>query len=250
MPEFSFFDTNVTIGRPNIPKFRTAPDAAAARSELARLGIAGALVRHTLSAEYHPKAGNEALVAALDGAAGWEPNWAVMPHWTGEFPNPQQLRRQMAENRVRAVILYPQREGFPLRESVTGPLFEMLAEARVPVFLPAVEATLAQVEETASKYPALPVVVSDTSYQLARELYPVLTKCGNVMLEISGFMLHTGIEDICKRFGEERLLFGTRYPLYNPGCAVAAVMFAQIPEDAKRKIASGNIERLLGEVRL
>jgi predicted TIM-barrel fold metal-dependent hydrolase len=156
----------------------------------------------------------------------------------------------MSASRVRAVIMYPGQHGFPIRNSVTGPLFEALESARVVVLLPAGEVKLEVVEQVATDHPALPVVVSEVGHSSARELYPVFTKCPNVRIELSGYMVHRGIEDIVGKFGDGRILFGTRYPLFNPGCAVANVMYASISDDAKKSIASGNAERLLAEVRL
>jgi len=225
-------------------------DAAVMKSELAALGITGGLVRNAISAEWHPTVGNPELSHALAGCAGFEPVWVVLPHWTGEFPEPSTLARELSGSRVRAVAMYPRQHGFAVRQSVTGPLFEMLQSRRSVLFVALEEADLACVEGIATDFPSLPIVVSDTSYRLVRELYPVFVKCPNVRIEISGYMLHRGIEDICNKFGPERLLFGSRYPTFNPGCAVASVMYAAVPDDAKEMIASGNARKLLAQVRL
>ncbi len=249
MPGFEFFDANLTLGKPCVPKGRIQTDAKLMREELARFGIAGGLVKHTLGAELHPLEGNERLSAELSGIDGFEPVWAVMPHWTGEFPEPHDLVGRMAAGGVRAAIVYPGRHGFPLRPSVAGELLSALEELGAPLFLPAGEVALETAEEMARDHPALPLVICDTSYRLARELYAVLGSCPNVHLEISGYMVPRGIEDICRRFGAERLVFGSRYPTFIPGAAVAAVMYAAISEGEKALIASGNAARLLAEGR-
>lgn len=247
MREFDFFDLNLTLGRPRIPKLRVETDAAVMKADLAAVGISGGLVRHMLSVEWHPTEGNAELSRTLEHTPAFEPVWAVLPHWTGEFPPPDDLARDMAANRVRAVIMYPQLHGFHVRPSVTGPLLDMLAAKRVLLLLPFAEADLGVVETIARNHPTLAVVVSDTPYSFARELYAVFTACPNVFVEISGYMVHRGIEDIVNRFGEERLVFGSRYPSYNPGCAVAAVLYARIPDDAKAAIAGRNAKSLIAK---
>ncbi len=250
LPPFEFFDVHVSLGRPNIPKYRFAEAADGMVADLAAVGIAGGLVRHYFGQEGHPVAGNRMLVDAVAGARGFEPLWAVMPQWTGEFAQPGEIAGQMRAAKARAAIAYPATQGFATRPTVMGPLLDALEVARIPLFLPAGEADLRAVEKIARRHPALPVVVMELAQASARDLYAMLDALDNVYVEISGFMLHAGIEDVCRRFGAERLIFGTHYPLYNPACAVAAVLYADISDGEKAKIAAGNAKRLLEEVRL
>jgi predicted TIM-barrel fold metal-dependent hydrolase len=48
-----------------------------------------------------------------------------------------------------------------------------------------------------------------------------------------------------ERFGAERILFGSRLPLYTPGAPLAVLLTARVPDSAKRAIAGGNLRRLL-----
>jgi len=248
--DLEFFDVNLTLGKPRVPMYSFTDDAAKMREDLAPLGITGGLVRHMLGPELHPLVGNERLDSALPGAGGFEPCWDVMPNWTSEFLDPAHLAGKMREGRARSVVLHPRQLGFPLRDPVAGPLLAALERMRAPCFLPEAEVDLADVEAAAAAHPALPLVVSDTSYRLARELYPVLENRANVYLEISGYTVHRGIEDICRRFGAGRLLFGSRYPAFQPACAVAAVTWAKTAEADRRRIARENALELLGEVKI
>lgn len=250
MADFDFLDVNITLDRPSVPSRRVQADAAAMKAELAALGITAGLVRHTLSAEYHPNAGNERVTKELAAIDGFEAVWAVLPQWTGEFPGGEALARAMASAGIRAVTAYPARHGWSLTPSVSGELFGTLADMKALFFLPLGEAVLAEAETIARNHPALPVILTDVSYRITRDLYAVMARRANVYLEISGYMVHDGLEDIAGRFGIERLLFGSRYPLYNPGAALAAVMYAGLSDNDKVAIAGGNTRRLLGEVRL
>jgi predicted TIM-barrel fold metal-dependent hydrolase len=64
-------------------------------------------------------------------------------------------------------------------------------------------------------------------------------------VEISGYQGLLAVEAVVKRFGAERLLFGTNLPTFNPGAAVTTVMYADIAEEDKSLIAAGNLRRLL-----
>ena len=59
-----------------------------------------------------------------------------------------------------------------------------------------------------------------------------------------------GIEDVCAKFGAERILFGSSLPYGAGSAAVSMITYANISEEEKELIASGNLERLLGGVKL
>ncbi len=75
-----------------------------------------------------------------------------------------------------------------------------------------------------------------------------MRKYRNLSLDLSGTglfrygMLKYGVEQL----GAERFLFGTDYPICNPGMYVQAVKHEHIPEEAKELIFHGNAERILG----
>lgn len=75
----------------------------------------------------------------------------------------------------------------------------------------------------------------------------LMKECENVYLDISGTgifrfgMLSQLVNDV----GAERILFGTDYPVCNPGVYVGGVLAEKIPDSAKELIFSGNAKRLL-----
>lgn len=75
-----------------------------------------------------------------------------------------------------------------------------------------------------------------------------IKKYENVYLDISGTglfrygMLAAGI----KAVGADRILFGTDYPITNPGMYVQAVLYEHISDADREKIFCGNVQRLLG----
>ena len=75
-----------------------------------------------------------------------------------------------------------------------------------------------------------------------------LEKYDNAYLDISGTglfrygMLREGI----RRVGAEKFLFGTDYPITNPGMYVQAVCYEHISEADREKIFCKNAERILG----
>ena len=98
-------------------------------------------------------------------------------------------------------------------------------------------------------YPELRLVLTDFAYRINRDLYPRLAAYNHLYVETSGLQQHAGIQDVCERFGPERLLFGSRLPTFCAGAAIHALNHAGIEDDARELIGGGNLRRLLGEVR-
>lgn len=77
----------------------------------------------------------------------------------------------------------------------------------------------------------------------------LVSRYPNAALDISGSgpntwnMLKHGI----KTAGRDKLIFGTDFPLRNPGMYVAGVCFEEISEEERRAIFAGNFKRLLNE---
>jgi len=71
---------------------------------------------------------------------------------------------------------------------------------------------------------------------------------GNVYLELTAIPGERNhLEDLVRRVGSERLLFGTDMPWFDEYQAVGGVVSAHISEDDKRNILYRNAERILGE---
>lgn len=75
-----------------------------------------------------------------------------------------------------------------------------------------------------------------------------MKKYENLYLDLSGTGLHRFgvVKYLIDRVGADRILFGTDYPICNPGMYVAAVRMEEISEQEREKIFHENAEKLLG----
>ncbi len=75
-----------------------------------------------------------------------------------------------------------------------------------------------------------------------------LAKYDNAYLDLSGTGLfrYGMVREGIRRVGAEKFLFGTDYPITNPGMYVQAVCFEHISEEDREKIFCRNAERILG----
>jgi hypothetical protein len=74
---------------------------------MARYGIGKALVYHSLAREYNPQVGNDEVLKETGKEPALFPAWVVLPHHTGEFPEPKKLVSVMKAANVRAVRVFP-----------------------------------------------------------------------------------------------------------------------------------------------
>lgn len=247
MQKLRFFDCNCSVGRTGYPHLLDISDAAGLRREMEIAGIEEALVYHTVARDGHPPLGNALLHEEIKGQAGLYPVWVLLPHQTGEMPLPEKLIPEMKTQGVKAAQLYPGRthHSFSLADWCAGDLLAWLEGARFPLIFDIEIVTWEEVFALLSTYPHLPLVISNCSYRHNRFLYPLWEKFENLFVEISRFMGAGALEDVVKRFGAGRLLFGTNMPQYSGTAAVALVAYAEISREEKEAIAGGNLKNIL-----
>ena len=251
MKPLKFFDCNAIVGKRRIKN----PGSFYKTDELLRkmkyYGIENALVRHSLAVEYDPITGNQALTEEIKNHPNLNGTWIILPHHTGEFPNPLQLNKQLKENNIKTVAMYPKEHMYSLYDWVCGEIFEMLEEYNIPLLINHDQIiNYKDLHELLTGHPNLRIILTDLHYNTGRNLYPLLNKFENLYIETIGFKVHNGIEDVCKKFGANRLIFGTCAPVYSGGAAIAMITYAQITNEEKSMIASGNLEKILKEVSL
>jgi predicted TIM-barrel fold metal-dependent hydrolase len=98
-------------------------------------------------------------------------------------------------------------------------------------------------------HPNLPVILVKHRFRFNRQVYELFEACQNLRMELSGYWHYRGVEEICGRFGDHRLLFGTNWPYMDSSFAVAAVTYAEVSDGTKAAVAGGNLAALLEEVR-
>jgi predicted TIM-barrel fold metal-dependent hydrolase len=174
----------------------------------------------------------------------------AIPEATGEFPGGAELLETFKRQGVKAVRLFPGECNFTLAEWCAGELLTTLELARLPVLLEPADYSPQVLYDLCKAHPALPVILLRVGYRSDRWLYPLLRECANLYVETSAYQVHRGLYELAKRFGAERLIFGTGAPEFEPGVAQALVAYSGLSAAAKALVFGGNLERLVSEVRL
>lgn len=248
MKKLEFFDCEASFGlrgfkRENMPTTKEEMLGA-----FDRYGIDCALMRYEFANNGSVKDGDMELCEVIKNDLRLFPMWYVMPHHTGEFPEPEELVALMKDNGVKAVAI--QTASWTVGEWSVGKLFDVLGKHKIPVLVPISRISNGYngLYELLKNHTDLRVILTGVGYTSLRDIYPLLSIFPNLYISTSTYKAYEGVEDTVERFGAERLVFGSGMPDLSGAASVALITYARISNDDKQKIASGNLKKLLSEV--
>jgi len=248
-----FFDCNCFVGLPMNGMLRPVRTADELLAEMDRSGVERALVRHAAQRDCAAKTGNRLLGEVIAGhherLVGV---WSFMPNQAHELPEPDEFCAQMVGANVRALTAFPGLHHFLLRGESCGPLLEAMVRRRIPLFASLDRAvTWQNVYDLLKEFPELVCILSNfNTWGADRWFRPLVERYEHVYVDLAEYILDGGIEAFVRDYGASRLLFGTGFPVRSHGGVMLMLRHAEISEEDKRAIASGNMERILGEVDL
>ena len=245
MPDLTLFDCNCTVGRRAAPRPENNLTVEQIVEELAHAGIARALAIHGYARDYDPRIGNEKVSQVARDHSELVPCYVVLPGHTGEMPEGDALLRYLEDGGARAVRLFPALQNYALGETWCGSLFGTLEEAEVPVLIDLDQTDWREVDGVLAAHPRLHLVLLRVGYRINRWLYPLMSRCPGLRIESGFYTLHRGVETIVKRFGPDRILFGTGLPEWNAGAAVAGLRYAELDPESRWQIAGETLEKML-----
>lgn len=251
-----FFDAFFPLGRSNaaVPDSPRHPDEALALME--RYDLSGALVFHTVARDGDPQQGNGALAGMLAGARRPEllPAFAFDPTFVIEETAAQFLKSALGSG-ARAVLLNPLMRRVDLRRSPrVQELAALLEERRIPLLLAHWKTDPDQdliewyeLSDFCREHPGLPVLAWEWRTRSNRPMFDALARAPNLAVSLSCLWQNQSVAQVCRAFGPERLVFSLGLPHLDPGSFQACVLYADISDEDKARIAAGNLERLLSE---
>lgn len=220
-------------------------------SEMERLEVDRALVRVCPSKlAFDVPAVNRRLYAMAEAYGPIVPCPVVVPDTAGDMPSAEEQVDECLGKGAGAVFVRPVLDNWSLEPWACGELFSALEERRVPVFCHAGQCDVGAVADLAGRHPELPLIFPGQGYRSQRTLMPLLENFAGVHLVVGAdYCVFRGLEVGIDAVGAERFLFGTNYDELAMMASMGYLMYADIDEEERGLIGSGNLERLMGGIR-
>ena len=234
-----------------LEKVEIAKNAEELIAEMDRVGIEKASVWHRSQYEQDATVGNKKLI---DGIRGHEdrliPSWTILPDITDSQYAPDVFFDEMKKHGVKTLHAFPQQDRYILCDVTIGEQLHAISEMKIPLYLSPMFG-FEFIYDVLKEFPDLTVIMSNIGWwPSARLVYPLLKRYPNFYFETGDFSMLHGIEQVCSKFGSERLLYGSNFPTNAMSGSIYTLMNAGVSDEDKENIAHRNIERLLSEVKL
>jgi len=253
-PDLAFFDCNVFMGGAQTGTWNPAWTREDMLRAMDEAGTEKALVWHVGQQDWCVPEGNALASAAVRGQERLWGCWTVLPPQTGEVPAGEELFSRMKADGIRALRIFPGDHRYIPGRTALGSVLDRLVERRIPLLVSIIRGGMdwAAVDALLRDFPGLLCVLCDVGvWGVDRCLRPLLERFPGVRAETSLLALHDGVLDsLVRAYGPDRLLFGTGFPDRLPAAAMLPLLHADMGEEEKRRIASGNLAGLMEGVRL
>ena len=248
----SLFDCNAGVGRTG-SGYSAAESPDEFLAVMDHYGIHEALVYHLTDLEGGRLDDPSEILGFCEHSDRLHPSAIIVPPETDEQPPPGVWVDKLISLGIKAVRAYPRWYHFDFLPYCMGSLLEVLQERHMPIFVTYYEYSAHpwghtpewnHICRTAVEFPDLPIVVLYTGMLQNRRIFPLMSRCPNVRFDTicAAFRF---LEYTTERFGPERLVLGTRYPVYEPGLHVSWPRYADLDDQARALIAGDNIRNML-----
>lgn len=230
--------------------FMNQPDAATMVEVMDRIGMQTAVVSANAAISSNTEFGNQMVLKAVQDFPGRFLGYVVAnPHEAEETETT--LLRYLDEPGMVAIKIHPElHDDYPMLGPRYEPMWAVASERRVPVLFHTYFGgdSLEDIAQLAAKYPRVPMLVGhelqDKNLDAMAEL---ANSFSNIYVDLSVPEIYGVTEFFYEALDDlRRLVFGTDFPWGNCHFRVGAVIYARIPEEAKRKILGENMAKLLG----
>ncbi len=232
-------------------KVKQAEHAKDLLAEMDFCGIDEAYVYHQAMVENDPGYGNKLIVDEVKtDSSRLHATWTILPPITEKEYLPENLIPQMQKNNIKALRAYPKKNRYFLNTITMGDLLDTITERKIPLFLSPQDGW-EPIFDVLKEFPKLTVII--TNYGLwgsDRYFFPLIKTYDNVYIDTSDYQVINGFNRFYDQFGDERLVFGSNYPMDYYGGPITALMSSDLSQSSLEKIASGNITRIMSEVQL
>lgn len=247
-----FMDINLWIGPKIEESFTEIPTSKELITTAKRHSIDGGIISHTSGFLYEARFGNEKILAS-DFPEGFYSGITIVPELFFDEKDGRNYLKNAIEQGTRLARMFPKSGNFDFRPWNAGKMIEGLCEYCLPLMVWQTQINWDDVDAVCTAFPDLQLIIEGHPQKIMyhnRRFYTLLEKHRNLKLESHNVIGFQSVEEIVKHFGADRLVFGSFLPYWDPDATMMAVTHARISDEAKKKIAHGNLMQLLDSVKV
>jgi predicted TIM-barrel fold metal-dependent hydrolase len=215
-----------------------------------RIGMRAAVIASNPAISSDPEYGNNLTAQAIRKYPSRFLGYVVADPWYTEELE-KTINHFLDEPGFVGIKLHPElHDNYPMKGPRYEPVWAIASERRIPVLFHTYFGgdSLEDIALLAAKYPSVPLLVGhelqDKGFDAMAEL---ANSFRNIYIDFSAPEYYGLTEFFVDALDDiKKLLFGTDFPWGNCYYRVAAVVYARIPKEAKRKILGENFAELLG----
>lgn len=215
-------------------------------------GIDRAVVVPAKPRGYHLGPANDAVAGAVEAHPDRLTGFARVDPNLGADATAE-LERCLATLGLAGLFLHPWEETFRVSAPFVDPVVEVAREHGRPVIVAAGFPFLSeglQVGELARRFPEVQIVATNggqlnvsglgqTDVELALEAN------ANLAVQTAGVYREDFLENVVARFGADRLLFASAFPVYDPRLELRRGQWMHVADDVRAAVLGGNAARIL-----
>lgn len=248
-----FYDANLLYGKPflaGMPHYSNMETIAQIDGALTRSGAKGGLVRPIMYDVAGPQTARKMLIADLKTTEN--DLYGICPLSASDCEDailPEALPAYMKENKLMA-IRFPYKmagqQDLLCRPMVLEDYLSVAQEKRIPVFFDQVDGySLEEIWDFMQAFPKLTAILTHrNTWPSDRVFRPFLTRFPSLLLCLATVITDQGIEHLVQKYGAERFLYGSSFPMRYMGGAMFQLKAADLSDADKESIAGGNFLRI------
>lgn len=154
--------------------------------------------------------------------------------------------KKLVEDGFNAIRLFPDFQNWPVSYEPLKVLIEELEKNPLPLIITALGPGFITALSNLYDESKFPVIIAGIGYGLYAEAISVMKKQKNFCLDTDFIDTPDGIEIFAREIGVERIVFGSYSPINYFRPSFLSLEKADLKDEEKLLIASGNIKRILG----
>jgi len=165
----------------------------------------------------------------------------------------KEVIRCSKELNLKGIFLHPWEETFQINDEIVIPIIQEAENNNMLVMISGGHLRVSrawQISELTSKFPKVNFIITSAgqiniSGSALFEAEIMIKENLNIIVETSGIYREDFIEEIVKKYGKDRVIFGSNSPEYNLGLEIKRVQWAHLSQDEIDAISYQNALRIL-----